>query len=137
MSEAPSSSSAPTNDNSPRGQEKSVWQNIKEPIDEVYSWYRSVDIKATVGKYREKINQDVFDNPTLKRIEHWPHKPKEVSAEIDRDLRSVSLKFNESFPYTASMCRSHPALVLGSFIALTTLPIWSRGTFFSNLTVIS
>lgn len=119
----PSSSSGSSN------HEKNVLQNVSDYYNQALFWYRNIDVKGTVGKYRENINQVVFDNPILKQIEHWPHKPKEVAAEIDRDLRAVSVKFNDSFPYAASMCRSHSTFVLGSFLAITILPLWGRGTY--------
>jgi hypothetical protein len=108
--------------------DKGPLEIVTDAFAQAQSWYRSVDIKGTVATYREKINNDVFGNPTLKQIEQWPHKPKEVAAEIDRDLRALSTKFNDQFPYAASMCRSHTGLVLGSFVAITVLPVWSRGT---------
>lgn len=110
----------------PPSSEKSLWETIKEPFKQVQDSYRSLDIKGTIEKYREKINHDVIENPTLKKMQQLPHKPKEISAEIDKELRTLSIKFNENYPYAASMCRSHPTLILGSFLTVCIFPLWTR-----------
>lgn len=112
-----------------------MWQNVTTEFNSALSWYRNLDIKATVGKYREQINENVFDNPTLKRLEHLPRKPREMSAELDRDLRAVSTSFNDAYPYAASLCRSHSSLMLGSFLLVTVLPIWLRGMLMTCFSV--
>lgn len=107
--------------------EKSLWETIKGSFKQVQNSYRSLDIKGTIEQCRENINHDIFENPTLKQLQHLPNKPNEIAAEIDQELRAVSIKFNESYPYAASMCRSHPALVLGTFLAVSIFPLWRRG----------
>jgi hypothetical protein len=117
----------------PPSSEKSLWETIKEPFKQVRDSYRSLDIKGTIEKYREKINHDVIENPTLKKMQQLPHKPKEISTEIDKELRTLSIKFNENYPYAASMCRSHPTLILGSFLAVCIFPLWTRPNSFKTV----
>jgi hypothetical protein len=100
----------------------SILTTLREIYDEVSSKIESFDLHAHVSRGREVINDKLLDNKIVQEVLELTIHPKQFASDVQSQWYECSSKFNEQFPYYASLARTQGPLIIGASTLIVAVP---------------